>query len=90
MDLSILILNFFITFSIFIDISMLVMRVVEAFLVLLIMMKSLYFLRLIKEIAPLVDIIMVILADIKYFMVIFVVAEFAFICAFYNIGKNQE
>jgi len=66
------------------------MRSMEAFLILFIMMKSLYFLRLIKEIAPLVDIIMIILADIKYFMAIFVIAEFAFICAFYNIGKNQE
>ena len=64
------------------------MRIVEAFLIVVILLKSLYFLRLVKEIAPLVDIIMTILNDIKYFMAIFIIAEIAFVLAFMSIGKN--
>lgn len=54
------------------------------------MSKSLYFFRLIGEIAPLVDIIAVIFNDILYFMVIYAVALTGFITAFYLIGRNQE
>ena len=54
------------------------------------MTKSLYFFRLIGEIAPLVDIIAVIFNDILYFMVIYSVALTGFITAFYLIGRNQE
>ena len=51
--------------------------------------KSLYFLALIPQISPLIDIIFVILRDMKYFLVIFVIAEIAFMNAFYLIGRNQ-
>ena len=53
------------------------------------MMKSLYFLRLSGHIAPLVDIIFVIMGDIAYFMVIFVIAESGFVAAYFCIGRNQ-
>ena len=52
--------------------------------------KSLYFLSLIGEISPLVDIMFRVCRDIKYFMVIFVIALVAFINAYYLIGKNQK
>ena len=52
--------------------------------------KSLYFLRLIDEIAPLVNIIFVIVHDIKYFLIIFFISIIAFSSAFHVIGKNQE
>jgi hypothetical protein len=45
---------------------------------------------LIDEISPLVNIIFVILRDIKYFMVIFLISIIAFSSAFLVIGKNQE
>jgi hypothetical protein len=88
LDIMILFSNLIITFSLFIDINIKLMRIIEAILIVVILAKSLYFLRLVKEIAPLVDIIMTILNDIKYFMAIFIIAEFAFMCAFYSIGKN--
>ena len=53
------------------------------------MLKVLYFLRLVGEIAPLVDIIFQIVKDIKYFLAIFLIAQIAFIFAFYSIGRNQ-
>ena len=63
-------------------------REVEVILMLCIWFKSLYFLSLIGEIAPLVDITFVILHDIRYFIVIFAMAQIAFISAFYMIGQN--
>jgi hypothetical protein len=65
-------------------------RVVESILVVLICFKGLYFLSLIGEIAPLVDIIFVIIQDIKYFMLIYVIAVLALVCSFFLIGRNQE
>lgn len=66
------------------------MRYFEALCIVCMMMKSLYFFRLIGEIAPLVDIIFVILEDIKSFMVIYIVALVAFIIAYFVIGRNQK
>ena len=45
--------------------------------------------RLVGQIAPLVDIIFVILHDITYFLLIFIIGLVAFSHAFYVIGKNQ-
>lgn len=64
-------------------------NILEAILVVFSMSKSLYFLRLSGDIAPLVDIIFVIMGDILYFMVIFVIAESGFIAAYFCIGRNQ-
>ena len=67
-----------------------VQRQIEAALFICMWFKSLYFLALIGKIAPLVDIIFVILKDIKYFMVIYCIGLIAFVNAFYMIGKNQK
>ena len=72
------------------NIDVIVLRVIEAILIVFLLFKSLYFLRFVGEIAPLVDIIFVIMSDIKYFMVIFLIAEVAFITAFFCIGRNQR
>ena len=87
-DLFIIILNFNIVLELVTTFSTIYLRQVEAALFILMWFKSLYFLALIGEIAPLVDIIFVILRDIKYFTVIFVIGLIAFINAFYLIGKN--
>ena len=67
-----------------------VLRVIEALMIVFQMAKCLYFLRFVGEIAPLVDIIFVIMGDIKYFMVIFIIVEVAFVTAYYCIGRNQR
>ena len=61
-------------------------RTLEGFGVLLIFVKSLYYLKLIDDIAPIVDIILRILGDIKYFMVIFIDIVFAFSISLYLLG----
>ena len=64
------------------------LRVIEAFLMILMWFKSLYYLSLVGEISPLVDSVFMILNDIKYFMIIYIIALMAFVNAFYVIGKN--
>ena len=54
------------------------------------MLKILYFLRLIGEIAPLIDIIFTIIYEIRHFMSIYIIGTISFIYAFYSIGRNQE
>lgn len=51
--------------------------------------KSLYFLRLVAEIAPLIDIIFIILYNIRWFVMVMVITQVSFSCAFYSIGRNQ-
>ena len=63
-------------------------RIIECILLLMMWFKSLYFLRLVNEIAPLVESIFVIMDDIKYFMLIFIIGVVAFAQAFFVIGKN--
>lgn len=89
-DLFIIILNFNIVLELVTSFQTIYMRQIEAALFILMWFKSLYFLALIGQIAPLVDIIFVILRDIKYFTAIFIIALIAFINAFYLIGKNQK
>ena len=45
--------------------------------------------RLVAEISPLIESVFVILNDMSYFLMIFVIGIFAFSEAFYTIGKNQ-
>ena len=54
------------------------------------MLKILYFLRLIGEIAPLIDIIFTIIYEIRHFMMIYIIGTISFVYAFYSIGRNQE
>ena len=53
------------------------------------MLKSLYFLKLIDQIAPLIFIIFKIFNDIRYFMIVFMVILLSFMVAFYLIGQVQ-
>ena len=45
--------------------------------------------RLIAEIAPLIESIFVIMNDMSYFLLIFIIGIFAFSEGFFVIGKNQ-
>jgi hypothetical protein len=82
LNLGIILNNFMVIFD------NITMRPIEAALSITMWFKSLYYLRLVGQIAPLVDIIFVIFSDIKYFVVIFVIALIAFINAYYIIGRN--
>ena len=89
-DLAIILLNIIIVSGLVFPIKISTMRIVEAFLTLLIYLKSLYFLRLVGNIAPMIDIIFVILDDIVHFMLIFTIGLVAFSHAFYIFGLNQQ
>jgi hypothetical protein len=64
------------------------MRVLEAMVILFMWFKSLYYLQLKEEIAPLVDIIFVVLREMKNFLIIYVISLIAFVQAYYILGKN--
>ena len=89
MDMMILSLNFVNTASLVTDIDIHSLRVVESILCILQWFKFLYFMQLLDDIAPYVNIIFVIFNDIQYFMAVFVIALIAFTNAFYLIGRNQ-
>ena len=61
-------------------------RVVAAITCILIMLKSLYFLKMDDNIAPLIFIIFKIISDIRQFMYVFFIILFSFMVAFYLIG----
>ena len=88
-DILIIALNICVVSTIFVEINTIKMRIIEAILILLMWFKSLYFLALIPEISPLIAIIFVIFRDMRYFLAIFIIAEIAFMNAFYIIGRNQ-
>ena len=83
-------LNLIVTIDLFAGFSQIFMRCIETFLVLFMFFKSLYFLSLVSEIAPLVNIIFVILKEIKNFLLVFIIGLFAFVFSFWIIGKNQS
>jgi len=64
-------------------------RVIQAIVSIMIWTKSLYYMRLVDELAPLVSIIFKIFYDIRFFVVTLTIGIFAFANAFYLIGKNQ-
>lgn len=65
-------------------------RMVECVLILMMWLKSLYYMRLVNEISPLVESIFVIMNDMFYFLIIFIIGLIAFSEAFFVIGKNQK
>jgi len=65
------------------------LRIIESMLSLVIIIKLLYFMQLIDDIAPLVNIILLIARDIGWFILLLVISMFAFSMSFYLIGKNQ-
>ena len=76
--------------ALFITYDVITQRKYEALLTVMMTVKILYFMRLIGEMAPLIDIMFTILKDIKWFFLIFLISEFAFMCAYYSIGRNVE
>lgn len=54
------------------------MRVVEAIGILFMWFKALYYLQLIPQVAPLIDIIFVVMRDMRYFTIIYVISLIAF------------
>ena len=63
-------------------------RVIESLLILVMFVKLLYYLRLIPQIAPLVSMMFAIVADIGWFMAVWIVFIFALTLSFLSIGKN--
>ena len=51
--------------------------------------KASYYLTLFDDLAPLMDIMVKIAIDIRYFVVILLIYGFGFSCCFYLIGRNQ-
>ena len=47
-----------------------------------------YFMSLLDEVSPLVDIIFKIFSDIKYFMMVFILSVIVFANSFFLLGKN--
>ena len=88
LDFCQLAVNLIISSSLFFEINVIKLRIFEAILSVIMMLKILYFLRLIGEIAPLIDIIFTIIYEIRYFMAIYVIGIVSFIFAFYSIGRN--
>ena len=74
----------------FTEVDDIILRIFEATLTFSLLCKSLYFMMLNEEIAPLINIIFKVLGDIAYFLEIFLVFEVAFILGFYCLGKNQQ
>lgn len=89
-DFIIIILNLIVTIDLFAGLDTIFMRCIESFLVLLMFFKSLYFLGLNSEIAPLINIIFVIFHDILNFLLVYILGIIAFVFSFWLIGKNQN
>lgn len=83
-------LNLVVTYDIFFKQEVIFMRCIEAFLIIFMFFKSMYYLRLISEIAPLINSIFVVLEDIRYFLLVYVLTIIAFFLAYWMIGKNQN
>lgn len=64
-------------------------RVMQACLSISIFGRLLYYMQIIDAIAPLINIIFLIFADIKWFFVIFVIIIFAFSSSFQLLYRNQ-
>ena len=87
-DFCIIVLNNVIVLGAFLGMERQKLRIYEVFLILLMCLKSLYYLKLVGPIAPLIDIIQRILVDIKDFIVIFLIGWIAFSYSFFIIGQN--
>jgi len=66
------------------------LRVTASILAITIIVKMLYFMQLIDAIAPLVKIIFLILIDIGWFLLIFIIIMFGFATSFYLLGLSQR
>jgi hypothetical protein len=73
LDLLQLTANIVVSSSLIVEIDVQHLRKWESILTVFLTLKSLYFLRLKGEIAPLIDIIFVILYEIRWFVMVFVI-----------------
>jgi len=87
-DFFIIVCNFIVFTKAFVDVPLEFIRIIEAILIIVIWFKSLYFMRLVGAIAPLVDSIFVIMYEMLYFLFIFLIGIIALSQAFYIIGRN--
>jgi hypothetical protein len=89
-DIIYSILNTLISLSVIIDafIDIVALRILEAILAIVIVIKLLYFLQLIDQIAPLVNVIILVFEDIGWFIMVFVTIIFAIATSYYLIGQN--
>lgn len=51
--------------------------------------KSFYYMKLVDSIAPFIDIIIQIVFDIKYFMMVFIMAMVSLALSFFLLAQNQ-
>lgn len=70
-------------------ISIKLLRVVESFLSIIIVVKLVYYTQLMDEVAPLVNIILQVFKDIYWFVLLFTISLFCFAVSFFLIGQNQ-
>ena len=85
-DVVIIVLNFITLVNILYDAQTRYVRIVECVLVFSQWFKCLYYMRLVAKISPLVESIFVILNDMSYFLLIFIIGIVAFSEAFYVQG----
>lgn len=92
-DIIYTILNIIISIMIMVfnenDDSVALLRRLEAVACLVISFKALYFAELIVKLAPIIQTILKMLSDSIGFMIILLIVEFAFVVAFWLLGKNQ-
>jgi hypothetical protein len=69
--------------------SVKIQRVLSSFAILCFLAKTFYYLKLVDQIAPIIDIIIRIVFDIKWFMFVFVLSIAAFSTSFFLLGRNQ-
>jgi hypothetical protein len=65
-------------------------RVLQSMAILFFLAKSFYFMKLIDEIAPLIDIIIQVFFDIKWFLFVFMCFIVSFSIALFLLGQNQR
>ena len=90
-DIMYVVVNGLVGLALIIDgmIDIKALRMIEATLSIVIIVKLIYFTQLMDEIAPLVNIILMIFNDIGWFMIIFLITAFSFALSFNLIGQNQ-
>lgn len=89
LDLTSIGMNLYLSMNIFTDIDVISSRYVEALLVIVMSFKSLYYMRLIKEVAPLIDAMSNILVDIRWFLFLFCVYMVSHAEALNSLSYNQ-
>ena len=87
-DMIIIITNYLTVINVIKKFGTRYIRLVECILVASMWFKCLYYMRLVAEISPLIESIFIIMEDMVYFLIIFVIGIIAFSEAFYVIGKN--